>query len=83
MAVSNNVVDQYRSPPKKLVRFFASSRDGWKAKCTEAKTRCKRLGNQVRAVEKSRQRWRELAEQQKQRIAELERELAELKRPSP
>jgi hypothetical protein len=73
-------VDQYRSPRKKLLRFFARSRDGWKAKCLAAKVRCKRLGNQVRAVEKSRQQWRDLAKQQKQRIAELEEELASLKR---
>jgi hypothetical protein len=65
-------VDQYRSPRKKLLRFFARSRDGWKAKCLQTKVRCKRLGNQVRAVEKSRQQWRVLAEQGKQRIAELE-----------
>lgn len=73
-------VDQCRSPRKKLLRFFARSRDGWKAKCLEAKVRCKRLGNQVRAVEKSRQQWRDLAEQRKQQIAELEEEVAELKR---
>lgn len=73
-------VDRCRSPRKKLLRFFASSRDGWKAKCLEAKVRCKRLGNQVRAVEKSRQQWRDLAKQQKQRIAQLEEELREQKR---
>jgi len=73
-------VDQCRSPRKKLLRFFARSRDGWKAKCLEAKVHCKRLGNQVRAVEKSRQRWRALADRRKQRIAELEQEVAELKR---
>jgi muramoyltetrapeptide carboxypeptidase LdcA involved in peptidoglycan recycling len=79
MLVSRDV-SEYRSPVKKLVRFFASSRDGWKAKCAEAKQRCKRLANQVRAVEKSRQQWRELAEEREQRIAELERETAALKR---
>jgi hypothetical protein len=78
--LANTDVDQYKSPRKKLLRFFARSRDGWKAKCVEAKVRCKRLGNQVRAVEKSRHQWRSLAEEQKQRIAALEHELAELKR---
>lgn len=73
-------VDQCTSPRKKLLRFFARSRDGWKSKCREAKDRCKRLGNQVRAVEKSRQQWRDLAEQREQRIAELEEEVAKLKR---
>jgi len=72
-------VGQYRSPRKKLLRFFVGSRDGWKAKCAEAKEDRKLLANQVRAVEKSRAQWRKLAEAQKRQIAELEREVAELK----
>ena len=73
-------VGQYRSPRKKLLRFFVGSRDGWKAKCAEANEDRKLLANQVRAVEKSRAQWRKLAEEQKRQIAELEREVAELKR---
>jgi hypothetical protein len=73
-------VDQYRSPRKKLLRFFVGSRDGWKTKCAEANEDRKRLANQVRAVEKSREQWRTLAEERKWQLAELERELAELKR---
>jgi hypothetical protein len=76
-------VDQCTSPRKKLLRFFARSRDGWKRKCLEAKARCKRLANQTRAVEKSRQQWRDLAEQRNRQIAALERELAELKNATP
>ena len=72
-------VDQYRSPWKKLMRFFVRSRDGWKAKCAQAKAQCKLLGNQVRAVEKSREQWRTLAEQRQQRISELEQQVAEQK----
>ena len=30
---------QYRTPIKKLVKFFEQSRDKWKAKCLEAKQR--------------------------------------------
>ena len=78
--LANTDVDQCKSPRKKLLRFFARSRDSWKGKCFEAKVRCKRMGNQVRAVQKSRQQWRALAEERKQRIAELEREVVELKR---
>jgi hypothetical protein len=73
-------VDQYRSPRKKLLRFFVGSRDGWKAKCAEAHEDRKLLANQVRAVEKSREQWRRLAEERKQQIVELERELAGLKK---
>lgn len=75
-------VDQYRSPRKKLLRFFVGSRDGWKAKCAQAKDKRKLLANQVRAVEKSREHWRTLAEERERRIRELKRELAELKSPA-
>jgi hypothetical protein len=75
-------VGQYRSPRKKLLRFFVGSRDSWKAKCAERNEDRKLLANQVRAVEKSRKQWRALAEEREERIAELERELAELKNTS-
>jgi hypothetical protein len=78
MAASTDV-DQYTTPPKKLLRFFVNSRDGWKAKCAEAKEEHKLQANQVRAVEKSRAYWRALAEERQRQIAELEAELAELK----
>jgi hypothetical protein len=73
-------VDEFRSPLRKLVRFFHRSRDNWKRKCQDAKMQCKLAGNQARAVEKSRAEWRSRAEQSEQRVQELERELAELKR---
>jgi peptidoglycan hydrolase CwlO-like protein len=72
-------VDEFRSPLRKLVRFFQHSRDSWKGKCQDAKKQCKLMGNQVRAVEKSRAEWRSRAEQSEQRVRELEQELAELK----
>jgi hypothetical protein len=52
----------FKSPMRKLVKFFRKSRDSWKAKCLEAKTLNKRLATQVRAVEKSRAAWRRKAE---------------------
>jgi len=73
-------VDEFRSPLRKLVRFFQSSRDNWKRKCQQAKLKSKLMGNQVRAVEASRAEWRSRAEKSEQRVAELERELADLKR---
>jgi hypothetical protein len=71
--------DQYRSPRKKLLRFFVGSRDRWKVKCAQARMERKLMANQVRAVEKSREQWRTLAEEQGRRIEELEQELVELK----
>lgn len=63
----------YKSPTRKLVRFFEKSRDKWKEKCLEAKYKVKLLRNQVRYMEK---RKTEL----KQRIKELENELGEYRR---
>jgi len=70
----------YKSPVRKLLTFFEKSRNGWKQKHQQAKAKCKKLSNQVRAVEKSREQWREQAEQEMRRVHELERELEELKR---
>lgn len=72
-------LDEFSSPVKKLLRFFKKSRDGWKAKHHELKEKAKLLSNQTRAVEKSRQHWRERAGAAEQRVTELERQMEELK----
>ena len=69
----------FKSPVKKLDRFFKKSRDGWKAKHHTLKQQLKKLSNQVRAVEKSRAHWREVAQQERRRVRELTRELEEQK----
>ena len=51
-------VKSYRSPVRKLLRFFEQSRDGWKRKCRNGKVTIKRLTNRVRKLEKSRELWR-------------------------
>jgi hypothetical protein len=76
----NTEVDCYTSPPGKLWRFFARSRNRWKAKSAEANKLCKLQQNQIRAVEKSRAKWRAAAEEREQTIADLKRELADLKK---
>lgn len=63
-------VELFRSPVKKLLRFFVRSRDGWKGKCQQAKVRIKYLGNRVQKLAGSRDRW-------KARVAALTSELAE------
>ena len=68
-------VKNFISPLRKLVVFFRKSRDRWKEKCQEAKRLCKKLSNQLRAVESSRQQWRELAQQYQSQVKELERAL--------
>lgn len=61
----------YKSPQRKLVKFFEKSRDQWKYKCQEAKKTVKRLKNRNRFLEASKERW-------KSRVKELEYELAQL-----
>jgi len=77
---TDDTLDSFRSPMRKLVRFFRKSRDRWKEKCQRAKAESKLLGNQVRAVEKSRARWKQRFREQQKQMKELQRELERLKR---
>jgi len=77
--MANALLDRFRSPGRKLLPFFVTSRDNWKAKHHELKKEAKRLSNQVRAVEASREQWRERATAAERRAAELERQIEELK----
>jgi predicted RNase H-like nuclease (RuvC/YqgF family) len=70
----------FKSPARKLIRFFQRSRDNWKRKYMELKRERKKLSNQVRAVEKSRDHWKEVAREERRRVNQLERELADKKR---
>ena len=69
----------FKSPTGKLLKFFMRSRDGWKAKCQQAKRENKKLANQVRAVEKSRNHWKQVAKQAQHVLAQSQSELEELK----
>lgn len=66
----------YRSPQRKLVRFFEKSRNQWKAKCHDAKRMVRRLKNRAAWLEHSRDSWKTKAVQWRQRARELEEELA-------
>ena len=63
---------QYKSPTRKLVKFFEKSRDQWKAKSAEAKATVKRQRNRIRYLEASKEKW-------KRKAIELEKELAWVK----
>ena len=63
----------YKSPVRKLIRFFEGSRDKWKARCLDAKYRIKLLTNKIRYLEK---RKADLSK----RVKELEMELEELQK---
>ena len=60
----------YKSPRRKLVRFFEKSRDQWKTKHHQAKADVKRLTHRVRFLERSK------ADLQKQ-VTELQGALAQ------
>jgi chromosome segregation ATPase len=60
----------YTSPQHKLVKCFERSRDRWKAKSREAKTVLKRLGTQLRRVERSNANYQ-------QQLAALQTQVAE------
>jgi hypothetical protein len=48
----------YRSPLRKLLRFFSGSRDRWKAKCKEAKRENKSLKYRLSVMTENRNRWK-------------------------
>ncbi len=72
MNESETETKKYKSPRRKLVRFFEKSRDQWKAKCIDAKARVKKLKNRIRYLEANRKEW-------KTKAIELEKELARAK----
>lgn len=68
---------RFKSPQRKLVRFFEKSRDQWKTKCQTAKGTAKQLQNRVRFLERSKAelktRTRALEAEVTQLRAQLER----------
>ena len=61
----------YKSPQRKLVPFFARSRDQWKEKCRSAKASLKQLKKKV-------QRGDARSHRQQERLQALAREVMEL-----
>ena len=74
---------EYRTPQKKLCRFFERSRNQWKQKCLDAKLRLKRLHTKVADLTASREKWKTEAKEALQQVARLEARVEELKRARP
>jgi hypothetical protein len=74
---------EFKSPASKVVKFLKEGREGWKAKCQEAKRGRKLCANQARAVEKSRDRWKQVAKAAQRRVHELEQQMERLKCNAP
>ena len=62
----------YKSPQRKLVKFFQTSRDQWKAKCRGAKAELKTLKKKLHGMAERQQRW-------KSRVKAVEEELTRLR----
>ena len=63
----------YKSPKRKLVKFFEKSRDKWKTKHQEVKKNVKQLKNRVNYLEQSKK-------DLKLRVKELESKLSQIKK---
>ena len=76
-----NSVDtvQFKSPVRKLVEFFRGSRDKWKAKYFLKRDENILLANKVRAVQKSREHWKELAQNAEQTAKQANAALRQLR----
>lgn len=62
---------QYKSPQRKLVKFFEKSRDQWKNKCLDAKTKLKRFSNRIRFLEDSKKKLKEQVKDLKAEISQM------------
>ena len=68
----------YKSPRHAQVWFLSRSRRTWKRKYQKLKIAAKRLQNRVADTAKSREKWRQEAEQLRERVRELETQNAQL-----
>ncbi len=71
-AVQISATKIYKSPKRKLVRFFEKSRNKWKDKCQQAKYQIKLLRNKIRYLENNKTIYKE-------RVKELEAKLHQMK----
>lgn len=58
----------YKSPTKKLVRFFEKSRDNWKKKYKETQKTVRYLTYKMRSLERSRDNWKKKAQEEKEKL---------------
>ena len=54
-------INSYKSPLRKLVKFFEKSRDSWKAKSLTNKKENRQLKKKLRTLETSKKRWKDEA----------------------
>ncbi len=81
---------QYKSPQRKLVKFFEKSRNQWKEKCIDAKKKIKRLSNRIRFLGESKGYLKNQVKKLKREIIrteserqKIEKDIEELKKRRP
>ena len=70
----------YKSPLKKLVKFFELSRDNWKEKYFEKKKELKRLLNRIYDLENRKDKWKDRALKAEDKLKEYENNSIENKK---
>jgi predicted nucleic acid-binding Zn-ribbon protein len=68
-------LDEYKSPPRKIIAMLHEGRDRLRRKYADLKRNLRTAENQVRAVEKSRAVWRQRAEAAEKGLADLKKGL--------
>lgn len=70
-------IEDLVSPRRKIIAFLKKGRDDLRVKYTGLREKYRAAENQVRAVEKSRQFWRERAELAESELRQLKKSTAE------
>lgn len=66
-------LDQYTSPARKLIAMLHAGRDKLREKYAVVRENLRKAENQVRAVEKSREMWRQRAEAAEAELAAVKK----------
>lgn len=74
-------LDDFKSPKHKVFGMLSTGRAKWKAKHHEVKKRLKLAGNQIRAVTKSRENWRNRALEAERQLLGVQAGLKKTARP--
>lgn len=69
----------YKSPRRKLVIFFETSRDKWKKKCLDAKYQIKLLKSKIRNLENSKAKYKNRAKEYEAKVKKLEKQARKMK----
>jgi chromosome segregation ATPase len=69
----------YKSPLKKLVKFFEKSRDNWKNKYFKKKKELKRATNRIYDLESRKDEWKERALKAERKVEEMNKNFSEKK----